>query len=324
MPYSDEETPLLRPSRSSPYDSQDGRSNTHDIHQQFCSLAGVPPSNLPQNARHPAIARRSLYGRAVHRRNAQNRTYLITASLSNTLLLSQVVLGAALTGLGASGSSHILITVFGALNTIIAGVVAYLKSRGQPMRARMYRDDLDRVVDEIENSEVMWLGIQSGVHGYDEIAIDDNISVRSEVARLTRLYDKVVKNNTMNDPDMYINAVTDGSNAALRARPGEPLPAPTVNDAPAAAPTTSAPDPSAPIGVVVPPVATPDDPDTAPASAPPRPKTPPPHEDPAQDSKPEPTDESSKPKEGSSAPQTNGVPINGNGKAGGGGPGIVI
>lgn len=198
MPY-DEEAPLLGPSRSFPYDSQNIGPDTHDIHIQFCSLAGVPPSNLPRDAPRPSIAKRSLYGRAVHRRNSQNRTYILTASLSNTLLLSQVVLGAALTGLGASGSSHILITVFGALNTIIAGVVAYLKSRGQPMRARMYRDDLDRVVDEIENSEVMWLGIQSGVHGYDEIAIDDSISVRSEVARLTRLYDKVVKNNTMND-----------------------------------------------------------------------------------------------------------------------------
>jgi small basic protein len=110
-----------------------------------------------------------------------------------------VVLGAALTGMGASSSSYQLITIFGALNTIIAGIVAYLKSRGQPMRARMFRDDLDRVVDEMENSEIMWLGIQSGVHGYDEIAIDDSISVRSEVARLTRLYDKVVKNNTMNN-----------------------------------------------------------------------------------------------------------------------------
>lgn len=67
------------------------------------------------------------------------------------------------------------------------------------MRAHMFRDDLDRVVDEIENSEIMWLGIESGVHGYDEIAIDDTVSVRSEVARLTRLYDKVVRSNTMND-----------------------------------------------------------------------------------------------------------------------------
>lgn len=168
------------------------------------------------------LPKRSLYGRAVHKRNSQNRTYLITAALSNTLLLSQVILGAALTALGGFGASHVLITIFGAMNTIIAGVVAYLKSRGQPMRAHMFRDDLDRVVDEIENSEVMWLGIQTGkqsevrlldgsgsfvlilmdvlgAHGYDEIAIDDSVSVRSEVARLTRLYDKVVRNNTMND-----------------------------------------------------------------------------------------------------------------------------
>lgn len=41
--------------------------------------------------------------------------------------------------------------------------------------------------------------ILPGAHGYDEIAIDDSVSVRSEVARLTRLYDKVVRNNTMND-----------------------------------------------------------------------------------------------------------------------------
>ncbi|KAH7401864.1 hypothetical protein DE146DRAFT_443602 [Phaeosphaeria sp. MPI-PUGE-AT-0046c] len=274
----DEETPLLASSRTLPYASQATRPDTDDIHLQFCTLAGVPPSNLPDKARQPAVSRRSLYGRAVHRRNAQNRTYLLTASLSNTLLLSQVVLGAALTGLGASGSSHILITVFGALNTIIAGVVAYLKSRGQPMRARMYRDDLDRVVDEIENSEVMWLGIQSGVHGYDEIAIDDSISVRSEVARLTRLYDKVVKNNTMNDPDMYVNAVTaDGANAALRARPGQ-LPGPVATDTTSDAPATNIADPSAPTGIVIPPVATPDDPDAAPASAPPKSKTPPPEE----------------------------------------------
>lgn len=273
-----EETPLLG----------DTRWNSQDIHEQFCRLAGVPPSNAPKNAMREPATRRSLYGRAVHKRNVQNRTYMFTAALTNTLLLSQVVLGAALTGLGASESSHILITVFGALNTIIAGLVAYLKSRGQPMRARMFRDDLDRVVDEMENSEVMWLGIQSGAHGYDEIAIDDTVSVRSEVARLTRLYDKVVRNNTMNDrecarynlrlmlmmftADMYINATTDAANAALRARPGPSMPAPLIPTAPGAGTV----DTTAPLGLVVPPTGTPDDPDAAPASAPPKSRTPPP------------------------------------------------
>lgn len=176
-----------------------GSNRKEDIHKQFCLLVGVPPSNGPTGAPKPSNFKRTLYGRAIHKRNEQNIAYMVTAALSNTLLLTQVVLGAALTALGASESSHILITVFGALNTIIAGLVAYLKSRGQPMRARMFRDDLDRVVDEMENSEVMWLGIQQGVHGYDEIAIDDSVSVRSEVARLTRLLDKAMRSNTMND-----------------------------------------------------------------------------------------------------------------------------
>lgn len=165
--------------------------------------------------------------------------YQFTAAFTNTLILSQVVLGATLTGLGASKSSPILVTIFGALNTVIAGVIAFLKSRGQPMRARMFRDDLERVVDEIENSAVMWLGISKGAHGYDAIDIDDQVTVRGEVARLTRLYDKAVKTNTLNDPDMYSTGQPgDLHSAALRDRTGQPAPAPPppAAQAPAADP----------------------------------------------------------------------------------------
>lgn len=164
----------------------------------------------------------------------QHRTYVFTAILTNTLILSQVVLGAALTGLGASDPSHILITIFGALNTVIAGLIAWLKSRGQPMRARMFRDDLERVVDEIENSAMMWLGISKGVHGYDKIDTDDQVTVRSEVARLTRLYDRAIKTNTVNDPDTYsTGAPPDPHAAALRSAAagqiGLPPPPPAVS-----------------------------------------------------------------------------------------------
>ncbi|KZM27976.1 uncharacterized protein EKO05_0000696 [Ascochyta rabiei] len=264
-----ERTPLLG-GNPLPFLSSDfignGSNSKKDIHQQFCLLVGVPPSNGPKDIPRRSDFKRTLYGRAVHKRNTQNATYLFTAALSNTLLLTQVVLGAALTALGASESSHILITVFGALNTIIAGLVAYLKSRGQPMRARMFRDDLDRVVDEMENSEVMWLGIQQGVHGYDEIAIEDTVSVRSEVARLTRLLDKAVRSNTMNDPDMYMNAVGEGANAALRARPIQP----EVISAPESSPSATG-NASGPANAAAPaPTA---DPDASPASAPPKQKS---------------------------------------------------
>jgi hypothetical protein len=159
----DETTPLLPPT-----------DDPNSIHHQFCALVGVPPSNV--RGKKVAPVPTTLYGRALNRRRNQNRTYIFTATLSNTLLLTQVVLGATLTALGASQSSHVLVTIFGVMNTIIAGLVAYLKSRGQPMRARMFRDEMDRVVDEIENSEVMWFGISRGWHGYDEIAIDGTAS----------------------------------------------------------------------------------------------------------------------------------------------------
>ncbi|KAK6387716.1 hypothetical protein LTS17_000985 [Exophiala oligosperma] len=264
-----------------------------DPHEQFCMMVGVPSSAPPdadeqnQNRKRQSVPKKSLYGRVTRQLAHQRWTYYTTASLSNTMLLTQVVLGAALTALGASESSHVLITVFGAMNTVIAGLVAYLKSRGQPMRARMYRDDLERVVDEIENSEVMWLGISRHVHGYDEIDTDDGqVSVRSEVARLTRLYDRAVKNNTMNNPDMYMGnggGYYDGNGAQLRSRPAVPtvLPALPIAAGPqqpvVAAPAVQQPNlppppPQQQQPAPAPPVQNVPDPDESPATAPPKPK----------------------------------------------------
>lgn len=264
-----------------------------DPHKQFCMLVGAPSSAPDPTASSSSSSfkppRKSLYGRATRQLRQQRLTYYFTASLSNTLLLSQVVLGAALTALGASESSHILITVFGAMNTIIAGLVAYLKSRGQPMRARMFRDDLERVVDEIENSEIMWLGITRHVHGYDEIDTDDHqVTVRSEVARLTRLFDRAVRTNTANNPDMYMSGgpgYYDPTNTALRTRPNigqaqpsvpaVPVPVPVVpSPLPQVQPVVTAPvvavDPDAVVGgggVPVPAPASAPDPDESPATA---------------------------------------------------------
>lgn len=260
----DERSPLLR------YEPQTTRPNdtSVDHHVQFCNLVGVPPYNLPPDQPHTSHPQ-SLYARALQRRRNQSYTYALTATLTNGLLLSQVVLGAALTGLGASDSSRVLITVFGALNTIIAGVIAFLKSRGQPLRARMFRDDLDRVVDEIESSAVMWLGISTGVHGYDAIDTDEQVTVRSEVARLTRLYDRAVKANTTNDPDLYAaGGPGEFHHAALRSRPGQPA-LPVVAEQPTNTPI-QAPVAQAPVSAEV---------DESPATKTPTPTpTPPPAE----------------------------------------------
>jgi hypothetical protein len=115
---------------------------------------------------------------------------------------------------------------------------------------------------------------------------------------------------------MYMNAVTDGANAVLRARPGQ-LPAPPLVDAPSTAPATNITDSSAPTGVVVPPVATPDDPDAAPASAPSKPKTPPPPETPTKGDGAEVHDDTSNAQDDTTAtPVTNGNGTKGDVEAG--------
>ena len=203
----DETTPLM----------QNGDSGDH--HEHFCVLVGIPPfhKHSPSSQQSDCIP---LYARAVRKRRAQNLTYNFTSALSNTLLLAQVILGALLTALGAMASSYRLITIFGVLNTIIAGLVAYLKSRGQPMRARMFRDDLEEVVDEIEDSRVMWLAIKNGVHGYDEIDVEDKVSVRSEVARLTNMYEAALKKHAESNPDMHGKGPGKAERPGLKSRGG--------------------------------------------------------------------------------------------------------
>lgn len=293
MPEQDERSPLLQfPGMAQSI----ANSELGDHHTQFCHLVGVRPVNHPHGDAHKPNPD-SLYQRVVKRRRGQHCTYVLTATLVNTLLLSQIVLGASLTGLAASNSNRILITVFGALNTVIAGVIAFLKSRGQPVRARMFRDDLERVVDEIENSAVMWFGISRGVHGYEAIDTDDQVTVRGEVARLTRLYDKAVKTNTMNDPDMYSAGTSESYMAGLRKNGGAggggaPPGFPAINTAVAAPDVPALP---------APPAAAAADPDEGPASKTPESK---PKEDAAPAEAPPKAEESAKDKP-EAAPEAN-------------------
>ena len=105
-----ERTPLLEDHARNfwSFSVEDGDS----YHLQFCKLIGIPPTNLGPHEHIPPVPPKSLYGRALALKNSQNVTYSLTATLSNTLLLSQVILGAALTALGASESSHVLIIPF--------------------------------------------------------------------------------------------------------------------------------------------------------------------------------------------------------------------
>ena len=187
-----------------------GLSQT-SVYTQYCNLVGIPAP--PRHHPFRKAWKKTLYARVLERHRKQELEYWFTASLSTTLLLLQIMIGAVVTALGASRSPHTAITVMGAVNTVVAGVIALMKSRGQPMRARMYRDELGKVLDGLEDAEGMFLGVAEGLDGYkgeSYVTIDENgreveepVTVREVVEKLTGSFERVVQNATTNYPDFW-------------------------------------------------------------------------------------------------------------------------
>jgi hypothetical protein len=99
------------------------------------------------------------------------------------------------------------------------------------------------------------------VNGYDEIDVNDSVTVRGEIARLSRLYERAVRTNTANNPDLYQS--DGGLSAGVKLRQNAPT-------ATAVAPGSS----SGPVAssVPAPAAAPPADPDASPATSVPVPK----------------------------------------------------
>ncbi|RCI15037.1 hypothetical protein L249_6677 [Ophiocordyceps polyrhachis-furcata BCC 54312] len=100
----------------------------------FRSLAGIDTVPVVQTSGHTqrAAPNVGLYARAVddERNAAQSFRFFNTAV--NVCLGLQIVFSAFVTALGASSGGSKAVTAFGAMNTIAAGILTYLKGKGLP------------------------------------------------------------------------------------------------------------------------------------------------------------------------------------------------
>jgi hypothetical protein len=111
--------------------------------------------------------------------------------------LAQIVIGAALTALGPSAPQYTVpITLLGAFNTVIAGVLALIKGSGQPQRLSKDQMGYRKLQDWIEETEAL---LSVGVIGRD----------RREVGMLVEVafkrYNAAKADEENNRPDMYVN-----------------------------------------------------------------------------------------------------------------------
>ncbi|KAL9037037.1 MAG: hypothetical protein Q9214_005873, partial [Letrouitia sp. 1 TL-2023] len=130
-----------------------------------------------------------LYARVVSEERTARWQFYIVASLINACYFLQIVIAAVLTSLGASSASHILVTAFGGINTVIAGILTYLKGQSLPNRLRQYWIGLRKCREYIEEKE-------------RELAeLGCELDVDRELAMIVRMYHDVRQTAEDNTPD---------------------------------------------------------------------------------------------------------------------------
>ena len=129
---------------------------------KFQNLIGisVPPAIRSEQPHRPA-QNLGIYKRTVDSENETQFQYKLSAFLVNMCYMLQIVVGAALTALGAASGPSAAVTILGALNTILAGLLTYLKGQGLPARLEQHFQLLRRLREHIEErgeSDIWKLG----------------------------------------------------------------------------------------------------------------------------------------------------------------------
>jgi len=121
----------------------------------------------------------------------------------NFLAVLQLILGATITALGPLAHNHMVaITVLGAVNTVVAGVLALMKGRGLPQRLRKDLAEIRNVMTYIEEVEIK---LKYGGDG-DGTGEQSNKDVTSLIKDVFNRYKVMQDVLDMNQPDSYVNA----------------------------------------------------------------------------------------------------------------------
>ncbi|KAI9055532.1 hypothetical protein LZ554_000480 [Drepanopeziza brunnea f. sp. 'monogermtubi'] len=132
-----------------------------------------------------------IYARVVHNENTAKVGYKYFSVLINGCLGLQIVVAASLTALGAAGGSRGAVTVFGAINTVFAGILTFLKGSGLPNRLKFYQLEWKRVREFIEQRE------------RDFSRPDCDLNVRDVAAMVEAMYEEVKMELEASTPDRF-------------------------------------------------------------------------------------------------------------------------
>ncbi|KAL9013765.1 MAG: hypothetical protein Q9180_008988, partial [Flavoplaca navasiana] len=156
---------------------------------KFQTLIGI---RFPILRSDPSIFRpapdQGIYQRTVNEEKKVKFQYDVSKYVVNIGGMLQIVLGAALTALGAAAGPSGAVTVLGAANTVIAGLLTYLKGQGLPIRLEQYLHLLRTLREHTEERE------------RELLEPDYPLDVDEEIDRIARMYQEVRQTAEDNAP----------------------------------------------------------------------------------------------------------------------------
>lgn len=143
----------------------------------FRSLTGIDTVPTLSSSGHASRVAPNLgiYPRVVQAERSSGRGYRFFNIAVNGCLGAQIIVAAALTALGAANGSRTAVTAFGAINTIIAGLLTYLKGTGLPNRLKYVEDEFKAVREYIEQREREFCLADCPLNPQEEVQIIDEM-----------------------------------------------------------------------------------------------------------------------------------------------------
>ncbi|KAL6857606.1 hypothetical protein ACO1O0_005047 [Amphichorda felina] len=121
----------------------------------FRTLTGIDTVPIVSRFGHAARTAPNIgiYTRVVRHERSAKRMHRIIKAFASLCLGLQIIMGAAVTALGAAKGSYNSITGLGAVSTVTASIVAYVKGTGQPQKLKYVENRWRWIREHIEQRE---------------------------------------------------------------------------------------------------------------------------------------------------------------------------
>ncbi|PPJ50539.1 hypothetical protein CBER1_05526 [Cercospora berteroae] len=178
------------------------------IHQDksFSPPHGFMANRRPQlSIDHRPSPNLGIYSTVCDAEIKSKRNYKSQSRLINACLGLQLIVAAALTALGAADGNRAAVTVFGAINTVIAGFLTYLKGSGLPNRIKYYQHEWAKVREYIEQRE---RDFSFGLLGHQHVL--------AEVEIVREMYENARADIANNTPERFVgNPASKATQSAI-------------------------------------------------------------------------------------------------------------